>query len=89
MKTILRITFSCGRFNDIIIENPGFLPSHGEVFYCKWGDFIEDKDKVKQLDEIEEEDCWMVQRAASTYSKDVAECHIVLHSSENFKNSFN
>ncbi|WP_289055772.1 hypothetical protein [Carboxylicivirga marina] len=85
MKTILRVTFSCERFSDILIENPAFLPTHGEAFYCIWGDYIDDEEVVKQLEDLEENDYWVVQRVASTYGKDIAECHIVLHEAESFK----
>lgn len=84
MKTILRVTFDNVRFNEFTIENPGHIPSHGEIFNCKWDDFIGDKDQVKQIEEIEEEDCWIVERFSSKYSKEETVCQIILHLSNDF-----
>ena len=88
MKTILRVTFDYTGLNEFSIENPEHIPSHGEIFNCKWEEFIMDKDQVSLLEEIEEEDCFMVERFSSAYGKKENVCHIILHTSHVFsKNS--
>ncbi len=85
MKTILKVSFDYGKYESFEIENPGHLPVQGEIFNCKWSDFIKDKKLVKQLEEIEEEECWMVERFSSTYGKEESICHVLLHLSKNFE----
>ncbi|MCU4158202.1 hypothetical protein J1N10_19665 [Carboxylicivirga sp. A043] len=85
MKTILKVEFDNAGLNGFIIENPGHLPVHGEIFTCKWEDFIKDRAMVQQLDEIEEDECFMVERNFSKYSMDESMCFIVLHLSKDFK----
>ncbi len=84
MKTTLKVIFEDTSLKEFTIENPGHIPSQGEIFYCKWDDFIKDKDQIKRLEEIEEDECWMVERFRSNYSKEETECLIILHLSYNF-----
>lgn len=84
MKTILRVTFDYGSFKGFSIDNPGHIPSHGEIFSCEWEDFIEDRGQIQEIEELEEDDCWMVERFSSKFSKEENVCHIILHTSESF-----
>jgi hypothetical protein len=85
MKTILKIEFDYAKFDGFVIENPGHLPVNGEIFTCQWGDFIKDTAMVQLLEETEEEECFMVERNFSKYSKDESMCFIVLHLSKDYK----
>ena len=87
MKTILTICFSTPGFRNIQIENPAFIPLQGEVFECKWEDYIEDKAQMKKLNKKSENNCWLVERLSSYFSKNCAECRIVLHESIELENS--
>ena len=77
MKTILKVEFDYARLKGFTIENPGHLPVNGEIFTCQWEDFIKDSAMVKLIDEIEEDECFMVERNFSKYSKDESMCFIV------------
>ncbi len=84
MNTILRVAFNNPRLNELLIDNPGHLPVSGEVFSCKWDDFIEDKEQLLLLEELEKEECFMVERFSSKFSKEETECMIILYLSNNF-----
>lgn len=81
MKTVLVIYFSTPGLDEIRIEQPGYFPSEGEVFDCKWEDFCKDNRQLQKLNEVGENDCWMVERLSCYFSKEIAECRIVLHES--------
>ncbi len=87
MKTTLKVIFGDLSLKEFSIENPCHIPSHGEIFHCKWDDFIKDKDQIKMLEKIEEDECWMVERFRSDYSKEETECLIILHLSKDFSDN--
>ncbi|TRX70865.1 hypothetical protein [Carboxylicivirga sp. M1479] len=85
MKTKIRISFNSTGLKSFYIENPRHLPSQGEIFNCKWSDYIEDKEQIRRLEKIQENECWMVDRLSIYYSKDEIICQIVLFESIHFE----
>ena len=85
MKRVLKVQFNNAELGEFCIENPGYYPRHGEIFNCNWSDFIDDKERIKKLKEMEETDCWMVERFACSYSKEEVVCQIVLYPSADFE----
>ncbi|WP_075604073.1 hypothetical protein [Saccharicrinis aurantiacus] len=88
MKKSLVVAFDYGHFRNIRIEDPAVFPTHGEIFSCDWEDYIEDEDDLKRMREIEEGECWMVERLSIHYSKEKVEALIVLHLSNDFNETF-
>jgi len=62
----------------VTIKNPPTIPHEGEVFGCKWEDFIKDDAVVKKLYEFYEEGVWVAHIFSRKYSKKKVVVHITL-----------
>ena len=52
MKTDLIIHFKQTKFKDFVIKNSSYVPINGEVFNCRWEDFVIDNEQLKLLNEF-------------------------------------
>lgn len=87
MKSIIEIQFDSSLFYGenkaerelrVIIKNPPYFPKEGDIFGCKWDDYISDRTILKKLEEFEEDDVWVVSHYFIDYSKRVCKYTVVL-----------
>lgn len=61
---------------------------NGELFSCDWKNFTNDKELLIQLNAIEENESWMVNRFSCRYSKEKVECLIILYTTVDYEKYF-
>lgn len=87
-KTKLVLTFDTdGIPNEFSVEinEPAVLPNNGEVIYCKWPDFIKDKEMLSKLEKQEEGQMFRAEVLYKIYTADRVTVQVLLHKDSEYK----
>ena len=96
MKSIMEIQFDYPLFRGakaiddklrVIIKNPPYFPRTGDIFDCKWDDYISDRTILKKLEEFNDDDCWVVSFYFVEYSKKLCKYSVVLEDAVSYEKS--
>lgn len=85
MDIVLAIHFDTLIYDSFEIRNPPIVPLQGVIFNCNWGDFIDDDETVKKIEEWEDNHCWVVDILSQSVSKKEICFEIVLTDIDDYK----